>query len=129
MELLDRKNWWLWLLIFLFGNKVAPFVLGAFLNVYDKNAWYAKWQNWLIGVLCCFLPAIIMMAILAIQITVQCAEKLEVPGYEVYGSVYIWILCLIIPFLGWAMLLVMSLYIDIYILVMLYRGAGEQYQR
>ena len=127
MDLLKRENWWIWLIIYIFGQGVGIYVLAALLQVYSKDAWYAKWQNWLIGVLCCIFPAFIMFTVFTIQITVETAKKLEVPGYEIYGSVYIWILGLIIPIFGWIAIAVMNIYLQIYILVSLYRGNGEQY--
>lgn len=127
MDLLKRENWWIWLIIYLFGQGIGIFVLAALLNVYNKDAWYAKWPYWLAGALCCIFPAFIMLSIFCIQLTVQTAKKLEVPGQEIYGAVYIWILCLIVPILGWIALGVMQLYLNIYILVSLYRGNGEKY--
>lgn len=127
MTLLKRENWWIWLLLLLFGQGAGELVLGALLDVYDKDAWYAKWYYWVIGVCCCLFPAAIMFSVFMIQITCQVAAKLNVPGKELYLSPYVWILCLIIPIFGWICLAVMSLYIHIWNVVMLYRGAGETY--
>jgi hypothetical protein len=44
MDILKKANWWIWLLLYVFTGGIATLVLGALLNVYDKNAWYAKWQ-------------------------------------------------------------------------------------
>ncbi|MCI8444797.1 MAG: hypothetical protein HFG15_00005 [Bacilli bacterium] len=127
MDLLKRENWWIWLIIYLFGQGVGIYILAALLKVYDKNAWYAKWEYWLVGVLCCFFPALIMFSVFSIQITVETAKKLDVAGSEIYGSAYIWILGLIIPIIGWIALGVMSLYLTINTLIALYRGNAEQY--
>ena len=44
MKILKRENWWIWLLLMLFSSGSSNIVLGALLDVYDKNAWYAnKW--------------------------------------------------------------------------------------
>lgn len=127
MDLLKRENWWIWLIINVFGQGVGIYILAAFVKAYDKDAWYAKWQYWLIGALCCFFPVAIMFAIFTIQIAVQTAKKLEVPGSEPHGAAYVWILCIIVPIFGWIALAIMQLYLHIYILVSLYRGNGEQY--
>lgn len=127
MDLLKKENWWLWLLIWLFGQGVGIYILAAFLKVYDKEAWYAKWQYWLVGALCCIFPVFIMLSIFTIQITVETAKKLDVPGSEVYGNVYLWILAIIIPIIGWIFLGVMSLYLQISTIIALYRGNGEKY--
>ena len=94
-------------------------------DVFDENAWYAKWQNWLLGLILFIFPITIMAIIFILQMTCLVAAKLEVPGKEIYLSPYIWILCLIIPIIGWVFLCVMALYLEIWILVMLSRGKGE----
>ncbi len=127
MELLKKEYWWVWLLFEVFGQGVGIYILAAFVHAYDKNAWYTKWQYWLIGCLLLFIPALIMFIVFTIQITVNTAKKLDVPGYEIYTSPYIWILCLIIPVIGWIVFSILNIYLTIYILVALYRGNGEKY--
>ncbi len=127
MSILKRENWWIWLLLLLFGHGAGDLVLGALLNVYDKDAWYAKWYYWVIGVLCCFFPAVIMLSVFMLQITCQVSAKLNVPGKELYLSPYVWILCLIVPIFGWIAFAVMSIYVRIWNVVMIYRGEGEKY--
>ena len=127
MEILKRENWWIWLIITLVGQEVAPLVIGALVGVYDKNAWYAKWYYWVIGLICLIFPAIVMFMVFIIQITALTAYKLEVPGSELYLSPYIWLLCFIIPIIGWICLSVLLLYLPIMIIVKLYQGKGEQY--
>lgn len=127
MSILKKENWWVWLLMALFSNGASTFVLAALLNVYDKNAWYAKWQYWLIGVILCIFPAAIMAIIFSLEITCKTAAKLKVPGHELYLSPYVWILLFIIPVIGWILFVVMAAYIEIMTLVMLYRGVGEEY--
>lgn len=126
MKILKKENWWIWLLLMIFSSSSSILVLGALLDVYDKDAWYAKWQYWVLGVLCFMFPAAIMATVFVLTITCKTAAKLEVPGSEIYLSPYIWILCLIIPILGWIMFIVMTLYISIWPLVMLYNGKGEK---
>lgn len=127
MSLLERKNWWLWLIIYLFGQGVGIYLLGYFTKVFNKDSWYAKWQYWLIAGLCCIFPIFIMFAVFTLQIKVEVAKKLDVPGHEIYASVYTWILCLVIPIFGWIGLMVMSFYLDIACIIALYRGNGEKY--
>ena len=106
---------------------LAIFALAAALHAYDKEAWYTNWTYWVIGVICCFFPALIMLTVLIFQLIVAIADRLEVPGREVYTSPYTWILCLVVPILGWTLFIAMELYLAIEILVQLYRGKGEQY--
>ena len=151
MKILKRENWWFWLLLQIVSNGSSLFVLGALLDIYDKKAWYAKWKNWFIPfviwlVICMIMiisgkvhinissiistilmPTMIMYFILDVQVMSQVAAKLNVPGKELYLSSYIWLICLIIPIIGWIMLIVMLIYLEVWPLVMLYRGEGEKY--
>lgn len=127
MKILKQENWWIWLLLFFFSGGTSTIVLGALLDVYNKDAWYAKWYYWVLGLICFIFPFYIMMIVFMLTISTKVAAKLNVPGSEIYLSPYVWILCLIIPFIGWALLVVMYLYITIWTIVMLYRGNGEQY--
>lgn len=151
MKILKRENWWFWLFLQIVSQGSSLFVLGALLDIYDKKAWYAKWKNWVIPlvfwlVICMIMiisgkaniniasiistilmPTMIMYIILDIQVMSQVAAKLNVPGKELYLSSYIWLICLIIPIIGWIMLIVMLIYLEVWPLVMLYRGEGEKY--
>lgn len=151
MKILKRENWWFWLFLQIVSQGSSLFVLGALLDIYDKKAWYAKWKNWFIPfviwlVICMIMiisgkvhinissiistilmPTMIMYFILDVQVMSQVAAKLNVPGKELYLSSYIWLICLIIPIIGWIMLIVMLVYLEVWPLVMLYRGEGEKY--
>ena len=94
MELLKKENWWLWLILTIFTGGSNYIFLVVLLDCYDKDAWYANWKYWLIGFLCLVLPATIMFMVFIIEMTCKAASKLEVPGYEIYLSPYIWLLCL-----------------------------------
>lgn len=69
----------------------------------------------------------VLLIIFYIQIICQVNAKLKTPGSEIYLSPYIWIICMIVPIIGWIMLIVMGLYLSFWYLVMLYRGEGEKY--
>lgn len=126
MKLLKKENWWIWLLLFIFSGSSSIIVLGALLDTFDKNSWYAKWYIWLIGLILIF-PFSIMTVVFIIQITTYIAAKLEVKGSDFYLSPYIWIILLIIPFVGWVIFVILFLYLNIDILVKLYNGEGEKY--
>jgi hypothetical protein len=127
MDLLKKENWWIWLILFIFGQGVGPIVLGFILKVFDKNAWYANPVYWLIGFLMFVFPGFIMLGILSIQIFAMTAKKLDVAGSEFYYSPYTWILLIIVPFFGWILFFVLTTYLNIMILVRLYEGYGEKY--
>ena len=126
MKILKKENWWIWLLLFLFSETTSTLILGALLDVYDKNAWYTKLKNWLIGLLF-IIPFIVMLYVFIIEITSKTAAKLKVKGHEYYFSPYVWIILLIIPIIGWIGFVVLFLYLNIAILVNLYKGYGEKY--
>ena len=68
MKILKRENSWVWLLLFLFSSGSSTLVLGALLDVYNRDAWYAKWQYWVMGLLFFIFPFFIMFVIFNIQI-------------------------------------------------------------
>lgn len=128
MDLLKRENWWVWLILAIFGGGlVYNIILGVFLKSYDENAWYTKWWIWIIGVFAFFLPFLIMLLIFSIQLQVTNAKKLNVEGQEIYGTPYFWILGVIIPIIGWIAIGIMNLYLVIAILIKLNAGEGEKF--
>lgn len=129
MVFLKKENWFLSLIMMILTEGLFSMILGYFLKIYDKNAWYAKWQYWVISALFLVFPIFIVFAVFTIQITCQVAEKLKVPGDKIYNSPYSWILCLIVPIIGWVLLIVMLLYVYVWPIVMIYRGEGEKYAK
>ena len=127
MKIIKKENWWVWLLLLLFSYGTSNIVLGALLDVYDKNAWYTKRIYWFSAAICFIFPVILMFIIFLIQISVKVAHSLNVDGDKIYDNVYAWILCLIIPIVGWIMLIVMYLYINVFSAVAIYNGNGEKY--
>lgn len=126
MKILKKENWWVWLLLLLFSEGTSNLVLGALLDVYDKKAWYTKWYIWLIGLIL-IIPFGVMVTAFNLQILSKTAAKLYVKGSEYYLSPYIWIILIIIPFIGWIVFIGLVLYLEIAILVKLHAGNGEKY--
>ena len=58
---------------------------------------------------------------------VEVAKKLNVPGSQIYALPYAWIICIIVPVVGWVLLIVMFIYLLVWPVVMLYRGEAEKY--
>ena len=81
----------------------------------------------LAGIICLFFPAVVMFIVFYIQILTKVCKKLEVPGSEIYSLPYVWLICFIIPIIGWVLLSVLTIYLHIWYLVKLYQGKGEQY--
>ncbi|HHW68797.1 MAG TPA: hypothetical protein GX747_00455 [Tenericutes bacterium] len=127
MKLLGKQNWWFWLILNFLLQGSGTIALAILTDCFDENAWYANWRNWLIGTVCFIFPVFIMASIFILQMTAQVAAKLNVKGHEIYLSPYVWLILLIIPIFGWALFFVLILYLQIWTLVMLYKGEGEKY--
>lgn len=125
--LLNKKNWWIYLLFNIMTFGLINFIIADMMEIYDKNAWYTKKIYWLGALICFILPVIIMFIVFLIQISVEVAHSLNVDGDKIYDNVYVWILCLIIPIVGWIMLIVMYLYINVFSAVAIYNGEGAKY--
>jgi TRAP-type mannitol/chloroaromatic compound transport system permease small subunit len=109
---------------------IGPFtsiILAGLLDLYDEDAWYSNWKNWLIGALCFLFPLSIMIVVFMIQLTTSIAEELDVSGSDIYKSPYTWLICMIVPFVGWSLLIVMYLYLVIQIITKIHNGKLEKY--
>jgi hypothetical protein len=67
-----------------------------------------------------------MYFVFQIEMQIKICEKLNVKGKEIYALPYPWILCLIVPILGWSTFIVMLLHITYYPAVMIQKGEGEK---
>ena len=126
MKILKKENWWIWLLLLLFSGGSSPIVLGALLDVFDKEAWYAKLKNWIIGFIF-VIPIPIMIFAFTLEILCKASAKLEVKGHDYYLSPYVWIILIIIPIIGWIIFIGLFLYLNVAILINLSKGKGEKY--
>ena len=122
MSLLNKKNWWIWMLFSILSLNISVVVLGALLDLIDKDAWYANKKYWILG-------TVIMLIIFVIEMLCKVSAKLKVPGSELYLSPYIWIIFLIVPIIGWIFFFVTVLYLTIWYLVALYKGDAEKYSK
>lgn len=127
MSILKRENWWAWLLLGLGTTGISVFFLGALLEVYNKNAWYAKWYYWILGIILFVFPAMIMLFIFYMQTVTSVCKKLDVPGSELYAYPYAWLICFIVPVIGWVLFIVLFIYVNVWYLVKLYQGHGEKW--
>lgn len=127
VSLLEKRNWFLNLILLFLSGGTYYLVLAYYLGIYDKDAWYGKWQYWVFGSLCLIFPLFIFLMVFLIQITCNVAKKLKVPGSQVYMCPYFWIISIIFPIVGWVFLITVLIYIYIWPIVMLYRGKGDDY--
>lgn len=125
MDLIKKDNWVICLILTIITEGLFSLVLASLMKLYDKKAWYCNYKYWLFGALCLLFPVVIMFVVFLVQITCMVAKTLQVPGDEIYNSPYSWIICMVVPVIGWIMLIVMYLYIVIWPIVMIYNGKGE----
>lgn len=125
MNLLKKQNWWLYLILTVLTGGLFSLYIARKLNLYDEDAWYNDYKNWMIGVFLFILPIIVMFVIFIIQMNCKVAQTLNVPGSEIYSLPYSWILCVVVPVIGWTLLLVMYIYIIIWSSVMISKGNIE----
>lgn len=90
-------------------------------NLFKSDAWYSKWQYWTVATLCLVFPVFIMAFVFLIQTLCSLANHLKVSGSVIYNSPYSWILCMIVPLVGWALFIAMFLYINIYSVIKAYK--------
>lgn len=126
MSLLKKENWFIYCIVTFFTSGIYTLALAHDLGLYEKGAWYTKWYYWVIGALFLIYPAIVMFLVLQIKMQIEVCKRLNVKGSSIYGYPYAWILCLIVPILGWSIFLVMLLHITYYPAVMIYKGEGEK---
>lgn len=127
MDFLKRNNWWLCLIISLLTCGLFYIVLAKFMKLYDKDAWYMNKWYWILGGICLIFPIIIMLMVFAVQMNAKVAMNLKVSGSKIYNNPYIWITCIIIPIMGWIVLLIMWLYLLILPNIKLADGYGEKF--
>jgi len=108
---MNKKLWLLYLILSILTLGIFDLYLAFKLDIYDKDAWYSKWQYWFFGTVCLIFPVFIMFIVFLIQMMCKTAMTLKVSGSNIYYSPYTWILCIIIPVVGWCLLIVMYLYI------------------
>lgn len=127
MDFLKRENWWLCLLLNLLTGGIFYLVLAKLMDLYDKDAWYHNKWYWIFGTLCLVFPAFIMLMVFMIQMNSKVAANLELSGSSIYNTPYTWILFIIIPVLGWTLLIVMYTYIFFMPHYSLLKGKGEKF--
>ena len=127
MKLLKKENW-IWCLtlnILTFG--LFTIYIAKKLDLLDKNAWYYCWQNWVIGFVCGIVPGIVMFFIFFIKMGCLVSQKAKVPFDLIYMYPYIWIICFIIPIIGWTLFIILFIYVHFWYIFYIKRGNLEKY--
>lgn len=129
MNLGKQEYWWFWLLLDVITGGISSFALASYLHVYEPGAWYTKWEYWLIGGLCCFFPAYVMLVVFLYQTKVAVAKKVGVAGSSLYASPYTWLLCMIVPLIGWTIMIAMIIYIWVFTYIKMANGDTIAYEK
>ena len=127
--MLKKQNWIidLFMMFFTFGTYI---VIPAYsLKLFEKNKWYSNYKYWLFGALLFFFPVVIMSIILVVQTTVSVANKARIDGGYIYENPYIWIGLLIVPVIGWCLLIVMYLYLQFSIVLQIKNGVFNEIEK
>ena len=106
-----KKNIIISLLMMIFIPIIPVIAISSEMNLLDKDAWYYKWQYWFFATVCFLLPVIVLVIIFLIEQLVKIASKLKIAGSDLYITPYFWILCVVIPVIGWILLLVTYIYL------------------
>lgn len=105
------KRPWLCLILNIITGGFFTFYIAYKLDIYDKKAWYYNWYYWVLAFFFGIIPGFIMLVVFNIYISCFVCEKLNVPGREIYMYPYPWIICLIVPFLGWMLFILLYIYV------------------
>lgn len=127
MSLLKKENWFIYLILMLASCGTVSFATAYALDLYDKDAWYRKSIYWILATLCLVFPVFIFLMVFFVEILVKVAEKFEVPGFQIYANPYFWVLCVIIPILGWTVMIAMLIYLVVWPAFMIREGKTEKY--
>ncbi len=122
MDFFKKENWWLCLFLNLITGGIFYLFLAKYLNLYDKDAWYMNKWYWILAFVCLVFPIFIMFTIFVIEMNCKVASTLKVSGDNIYNISYTWIIMIIIPFIGWALFIVMYLYVFIMPIIKIKQG-------
>lgn len=123
--MIDKNKWLIVLILNILTFGLYTFYIGKKLDVYDDSAWYNRWYLWALGFLFGIIPGIVMLFIFYIKVGCMVSKKLMVPLEQYYSYPYIWILSFIVPVLGWAIFIVMIVYVHSWYCLYLKRGYGD----
>lgn len=124
--MISKKNWLLYLFLNIITCGLFTLYLARKIKVYDRNAWYSNAYIWIFGFLFGIWPFIIMFFIFFIESSCLVSSKLMVPYSNYYSFPYIWILLFITPIVGWALFIVLFLYVTNFYIIYIKRGFGEK---
>ena len=114
MKTLKKENAIIYLFLNILTFGLYTFYIAYKLDLYDKDAWYSGWYYWVLSFILGIIPGLVMFLVFSIKIGCLVSEKLNVPGKEIYTLPYSWIICLIVPILGWTLFVILYIYVHIW---------------
>ncbi len=125
MGLLKKENWFICLILNIVTLGCFTFYVAYKLDLYDKNAWYFRWYYWVLGFVLGILPGLVMLLVFSIKIACLVSERLNVPGKEIYVLPYSWLICAILPVVGWVLFIILYIYVHVWYVFSLKNGFSE----
>lgn len=125
MKLLRKENFIIYLILNILTLGLFTFYIAYKLDLYDKEAWYTRWYYWVLGFVLGILPGLVMFLVFSIKIGCLVSDRLDVPGKEIYNLPYPWIICLIVPVLGWTLFIILYIYVHFGYLFKIKSGPSE----
>lgn len=110
MKTLNKKTRLIYLILNIITLGLFTFYVAYKLNLYEEKTWYSRWYYWILGFLFGIIPGLLMLFIFSVKIGTIVSAKLNVPGKELYLLPYPWIICAIIPILGWVIFIILYIY-------------------
>ena len=114
MKTLKKENAIIYLFLNILTFGLYTFYIAYKLDLYDKDAWYSRWYYWVSSFILGIIPGLVMFLVFSIKMGCLVSEKLNVPGKEIYTLPYSWIICLIVPILGWTLFVILYIYVHIW---------------
>lgn len=108
--MLKKENCFIYFVLNLLTFGLFTFYVAHKLDLYDKDAWYSHWYYWVCGFILGIFPGLVMLLAFSIKMGALVSEKLGLPGKEIYTLPYPWIICLIVPILGWSLFIILYIY-------------------
>ncbi len=111
MKTLKKDAWPIYLILNILTLGLFTFYIAYKLDLYEKNAWYFRWYYWMLGFILGIIPGLVMLFVFLIKMACLVSEKLMVPGKEIYMLPYTWLVCAIVPVFGWALFVILYIYV------------------